>query len=114
MHSLTQALRTHAKLTGAITMALLTAIALAVYFLNSAPVQPDASKCRAEATAQVEAAVADGTELSTNMPPHCQGLPVKERDEIFAEGADEAIADEMEKAREDIERMAGDTGYETP
>ncbi|MCQ6554997.1 hypothetical protein NPS70_17615 [Streptomyces sp. C10-9-1] len=69
-------------------------------------------QCREESTAEVEAAVADGTELSTSLPPHCQGLPVRERDQTFAESADDAIADEMDKAREDIERLAADTGYE--
>ncbi|GAA2279290.1 hypothetical protein GCM10010415_54670 [Streptomyces atrovirens] len=113
MHSLTQTVRTHPKTAGAVAAALLVAVALAAYFLSTGPVRPDAAKCREESTAQVEAAVADGTELSTSLPPHCQGLPVKERDRIFSESADDAIADEMEKAREDIERLAGDTGYES-
>jgi hypothetical protein len=112
MHSLTQTIRTHPKSAGAVATALLIALALAAYLLSTGPVRPDAAKCREESTAQVEAAVADGTELSTSLPPHCQGLPVKERDRIFAESADDAIADEMERAREDIERLAGDTGYD--
>ncbi|WP_435609308.1 hypothetical protein [Streptomyces sp. C10-9-1] len=112
MHQLTLAIRTHPKSVGGIAAALLLAAALAVYFLSTGPIRPDAGKCREESTAQVEAAIADGTELSTSLPPHCQGLPVRERDATFAESADDAIADEMDKAREDIERLAGDTGYE--
>ncbi|WP_432123672.1 hypothetical protein [Streptomyces sp. C10-9-1] len=112
MQQLTLAIRTHPKSVGGIAAALLLAAALAVYFLNTGSIRPDAGKCREESTAQVEAAIADGTELSTSLPPHCQGLPVRERDATFAESADDAIADEMDKAREDIERLAGDTGYE--
>ncbi|WP_432068061.1 hypothetical protein [Streptomyces sp. C10-9-1] len=115
MHQLKLAIRTHPKSVGGIAAALLLAAALAVYalyVLDTGPIRPDAGKCREESTAQVEAAIADGTELSTSLPPHCQGLPVKERDATFAESADDAIADEMDKAREDIERLAGDTGYE--
>ncbi|WP_432247285.1 hypothetical protein ACRAR1_04240 [Streptomyces sanyensis] len=112
MHQLTLAIRTHPKSVGGIAAALLLAAALAVYFLSTGPIRPDAGKCREESTAQVEAAIADGTELSTSLPPHCQGLPVRERDATFAESADDAIADEMDRAREDIERLAGDTGYE--
>ncbi|WP_415952274.1 hypothetical protein [Streptomyces sp. KLOTTS4A1] len=103
----------HPKPVIAAAAVLVTAIALAAYLLTGTEaVRPDAGKCREESTAQVEAAVADGTELTTGLPPHCQGLPAKERDRIFAESADDAIADEMEKARQDIERLAGDTGYD--
>ncbi|MFJ7136860.1 hypothetical protein [Streptomyces fungicidicus] len=114
MQALTRTLRNHPGSIGAVALALLAIAATVLYFLSSGPVRPDAGKCREEATAQVEDAIADGAEISTDMPPHCQGLPVKERDKIFTEGADDAIADEMERAREDIERMAGETGYETP
>ncbi|MFI2504749.1 hypothetical protein [Streptomyces sp. NPDC018972] len=115
MHALKRIYGAHPKPVIAAAAALLIVIALAVCLLTGTePVRPDAGKCREESTAQVEAAVADGTELTTSLPPHCQGLPVKERDRIFSESADDAIADEMEKAREDIERLAGDTGYDKP
>ncbi|MFD8519056.1 hypothetical protein ACFV2D_03430 [Streptomyces capillispiralis] len=92
MQALTRTLRTHPGPIGAIALVLLAMTATALYFLSSGPVRPDAGKCREEATAQVEDAVADGAEISTDMPPHCQGLPVEERDRIFTGGADDAIA----------------------
>ncbi|PZT77543.1 MULTISPECIES: hypothetical protein [unclassified Streptomyces] len=113
MHTMKRLVGTHPKPVAAAAAALITAIVLAACLLTGTdPVRPDAGKCREESTAQVEAAVADGTELTTSLPPYCQGLPMKERDRIFAESADDAIADEMEKAREEMERVAGDTGYE--
>lgn len=113
MHALKRIYGAHSKpVIAATTAALITVVVLAVWLLTGTePVRPDAGKCREESTAQVEAAIADGTELTTSLPPHCQGLPVKERDQIFSESADDAIADEMEKARREMERLAGDTGY---
>ncbi|AWI29479.1 hypothetical protein [Streptomyces tirandamycinicus] len=87
------------------------AVTLAVLLLGGGPDRPDAVKCRDEATAEIEAAVADGTEIAPGLPPHCQGLPRKERDKIITDSADAVIGDEMDRARKEMERVAGTTGH---
>lgn len=111
MHPLAHAVRNRPLLATAVIAALLALAATsAVLLLSGGPVRPDAGKCRGEATAEVQAAVADGTEISPDLPAHCQGLPRKERDKIISDSADAVIGDEMEKARKDMERAAGTTG----
>ncbi|MFY1678343.1 hypothetical protein [Streptomyces sp. WMMC905] len=97
-------------LAGVITTVAALAAGLVLLLPGDGPVRPDAGKCREEAVAEVEAAVADGSEIARDMPAHCQGLPREERDEIVAESADDVVRDEMREAREAMERMAATTG----